>query len=81
MPLPTIDATDSALRAFSAEGGSAEDVAAEMVSGSGIDPASTARVVVIVGNDEGGEDEEITCQGAQRAVKVVVARVHELVGW
>ena len=77
MPLPTIDATDSVLRAFVAEGGSVESVAAEIVSGSGIDLASTARLAVIVGNDEGGEDEEIMCRGAQRAVEVVVARLYE----
>ena len=80
MPRPTIDAADSVIRSYAAEGSPAEAVAAQMVSDAGFAPDGKVRVVVMVGDDAEGADEEVSCRNSTLAIELIAARVHELVG-
>ena len=80
MPLPVIDAVDSVLRKYRSRGGSAESVAMEIVNDAGLAPDGKVCVVVIVGDDAMGADEEVTCRNAMRAVELIAARVRNELG-
>ena len=72
---PIVDAVCSVIRKYmmgERDVQSIESVAASLVNDSGIAPVFIDKVVVIIGDDAAGEDEEVVCRGAKDAVRIVV---------
>ena len=75
--LPTIDAVASVLKKYKMRATCENEmaIASELVHDSGLSTDYKGRVVVTMGDDSVGGDEEIVCKGARTAIHVIAKEI------
>ena len=78
--LPQVDAVASVLRKNVERADNHDDVqiAKSVVRASGLSTQHKGRIVVFVGDDSVGEDEEVVCKGARAAIRLIVGELRDL---
>ena len=75
--LPTVDAVASVLKKYKmrATCENEMEIASELVHDSGLSTDYKGRIVVTMGDDSVGGDEEIVCKGARNAISAIAREI------